>query len=58
MAWVQKLVWVNEPEEWEEEDWCKQCDKNTLHKYHSECHERDSSGDYKECTICKLFKNL
>ena len=36
---------------WEHE--CPNCDAPTLHECYDDPHERDSSGSWRECTVCK-----
>jgi len=44
------------PEYEEFEMFYEHCDKDTLHKFRSGGHERDSSHDYSECLECKWYK--
>lgn len=46
-----------DPNNWTEEAECEHCKKETLHDYHCAGHERDSSGDYKQCTVCKEYSD-
>ncbi len=39
-------------EDYEAEHFCKTCNKDTVHEVHCDGHERDSSGDYRECKEC------
>lgn len=34
---------------------CKHCDTDTKHRCKDSGHERDSSGDYQECLVCKWW---
>lgn len=42
-----------QPHEYTDEGFCDHCDKYTPHRYHDSGHERDSSHDWRECTVCK-----
>ena len=51
-----------ELDEWEikqgyyiDERHCDHCDKDTNHRCKDSGHERDSSGDYQECLVCKWW---
>ena len=37
--------------------YCDKCHYETLHNIHDDGHERDSSNDYIECTVCGNTKN-
>lgn len=49
---------LGDKEVWHEEYKCNVCKQETMHKCCSAGHERDSSGDYKECTECKERSEL
>jgi hypothetical protein len=38
---------------YEEECFCEHCQKDTMHLVFETGHERDSSGDWRECLECK-----
>lgn len=37
---------------WDDVGFCDHCDEETPHRYSSDGHERDSSGDLHECLVC------
>lgn len=41
---------------YQDEMWCDHCDKDTQHKVIDSGHERDSSGDWRECLECHWTK--
>jgi hypothetical protein len=43
-------------ETYEDVRFCKRCDSHTLHNCRDSGHERDSSGDYEECKICRYYR--
>lgn len=38
-----------------DEAYCHHCDKDTPHEIHDSGHERDSSGDWRICQVCKWY---
>lgn len=45
------------PYYYQDEMFCRHCDKDTQHKIHDTDHERDSSGDWRECLVCHWTKS-
>lgn len=44
-------------DEYYEERFCKNCGKDQIQRCHDSGHERDSSGDYERCTVCKCYRH-
>lgn len=42
--------------EYLDEDYCPNCNKNTRVAFYSAGHERDSSQDFRQCTVCRWVK--
>jgi len=42
----------NQSRDYEDDDFCDHCQKETKHLCHSDGHERDSSGDWRKCLVC------
>ena len=43
--------------EWyEDECFCDHCNADTRHKFKDSDHERDSSGNYRECLTCGWWR--
>ena len=47
---------INTQQNYEDEAFCDHCEKYTQHIFHDSGHERDSSGDLRECQVCKWYK--
>jgi hypothetical protein len=44
-------------EEYTDERFCENCDTYTSQICRDSGHERDSSGDYEECLVCRWYKS-
>lgn len=46
----------DDSDRWYDDEWdCGNCGHYTMHKCKDSQHERDSSGDYRECTVCGWY---
>lgn len=41
------------PQEYQGVSWCDNCDEEAKHIFHDSGHERDSSGDWRQCLKCR-----